>query len=114
MLRIRNTLLVALGFAQIAASAAIFAWALPLFLDPPILGNGIRDSARQIAKLAVDSLDAYRLLRGAEALQWLFARHAEALFVMLATAAFLLISGILSVWSVAVGIAWRTPKRPED
>ena len=115
MFRIRNTLLVALGLAQIAVSVAILAWALPLFFDPPVLGNGVRDSARQIAKLAVNSPDAYRLVRGAEALQWLFARHVEAVVVSLATAAFLLISGILSVWSVAIGITWRASSgRPED
>lgn len=101
-------LLVCIAIAQMIVSACILSWALPLFANPPILGNGIEHAAQLIRELAQSSPDEQRIAAISQHLRWLFARHHEGVLVAIGA------SGVLLMGAVAIAtIALCSPRRAQ-
>ena len=70
------------GVLQIVCGLAALAWAWPLFVDPPFLGNGLTREYSAIRQLLAESSGATELLDGLRfKLQWLFQRQSEGVLI---------------------------------
>jgi len=94
------------GLFQVMVGVAALAWALPLFADPPFLGNGLTREYEALRKLlsgnpsAAGTLAALRWKR-----EWLFWRKEEGVLASMAPGGILLACGLASLWVGARSLA---------
>lgn len=93
-IRAARNLCLLMASAQVVACILLLAWALPLFFDPPVLGNGINRWAHAIENIAQASPEHASLTGAGEHLRWLFDRHFEGIFSVLAAVTALAASAI--------------------
>ncbi len=94
--------LLLVGACQIIVGVLALNWALPLFGDPPFLGNGLVKEYIPIRAALSDNASLREALPALRSkLEWLFARHTEGVLVaMFLGATSLALGGI----SVLIGI----------
>ena len=98
--------LLALASLQVASSLLLLNWALPLFGDPPVLGNGIASAAQSLRELTEQHPVAFqRVAWVPDHLQWLFYRHLEGVLMVLGASVALL--GSAAVTSVIAVLHMR-------
>ena len=72
----------------------VLIWALPVFVDPPFLGNGAIQDFSSLRSINSGSYEALGLLATLqEKTSWLFEHHSEGVLIALAAGAFLVLSG---------------------
>lgn len=89
-MQIHRFLLLACSFAQAGLAALMLTWSLPLFFNPPLLGNGVASGAYQIETLAPETAAGKRIRGAAAHYRWLFERHTEALVIVIGASVLLL------------------------
>ena len=83
--------LAAIACLQAISAFVLLDWALPLFFDQPLLGNGVSSRANALARLVASSPGASPVLDGmAEHYRWLFWRQMEGVEATLGACAALL------------------------
>lgn len=104
----RPTRVVIVGLLFLAALQAVAAfellsWSMPLFGDPPILGNGARDAARQLGELARQYPDGFKRISTIDrTFLWLFHRQLEAVLFALGAGIALALSAFASLLFAAL------------
>lgn len=97
----RKALLILASFQALLAAAVLY-WAWPLFVDQPLLLNGINHSAKLIKELSQSPPNEHDLSNIAEHYRWLFFRLDEGVLVAMGSAALLFSSSaastILAFW----------------
>jgi hypothetical protein len=92
-------LLAAVASIQGIVALVVLSWAIPLFFDPPLLGNGISHRARELQEI-VESQAAGSILEGiADHYRWLFWRHTEGVQASL-LASIVLLGASTTTWVV--------------
>ena len=101
--RIQALCLFVLALLQLLSAAVLLNWALPLFVDPPLLGNGIDSASQQLTTLIQNSPQEFKRLGWMpEHFRWLWVRHTEGVFFALAAAAALLGSSVITALFVCL------------
>lgn len=93
--------LASLAVVQAIVGLVLLSWALPLFVDPPLLGNGVAARARELQELALAPGASPRLSGIGEHYRWLFWRSTEGVEAGLAASVALLGSSVLT-WIILV------------
>ncbi|MCB1608719.1 MAG: hypothetical protein KDI71_17260 [Xanthomonadales bacterium] len=89
-------MLASLATLQAAAAACALVWAWPLFVDPLVLGNGISRRA-QALRVAEGVSELRALPRGTgDLLEILFWNHSNGVIVVIASAAVLAFSSLIT------------------
>lgn len=102
--------LAALALLQLMVALALLYWALPLFFNPPVLGNGIDRAAEQLHYLSSLYPDDFKRIDWVGAhLRWLFNRHTEGVLIALAAGAVTLCSAVATGY-----IAFVPPRMTSD
>ncbi|TNJ32647.1 hypothetical protein [Arenimonas terrae] len=107
---------VALAFQLIIAALQVvvgcisFIWAIPLFADPPFLGNGLVREHGKLRRLLEGNEQALQPLQDLHAkLWWLFDNHMDGVLVALVAGIALIVSGVAQA-AISVFLHSRRPQ----
>lgn len=103
LVRLATIGLVILAILQAYAAFELLMWSIPLFGDPPMLGNGASHTAAYLRELAQQNPEGFKYIPNVDrTFLWLFGRHQEgALFSLIAGVAFVF-SALANVFFAAL------------
>ena len=91
-------LLSCIAATQLVVGCMALIWALPLFVDPPFLGNGATQDFSSLRSINSASSEALGLLATLqEKTSWLFEHYSEGVLIALVAGAFLMLSGSAAI-----------------